>query len=210
VSAVCQAVRKLREKVGDTQQQFAARLNMAISTVVRYELTRAPQGEVLVKFMNLAAGHGENELAEVFRGALSEQLGYQVPLVPVLGEHVSYPPAPNEQQEIEYLKTILRLANLGSDGHKKMRDKWFKLRQSAADRAVRADLGLLASEGIIETIQKRVNDGASDEGILAEFDPADREFANMILQPMRKPGYKPISPELKKKLAQLRGEQKSQ
>ena len=205
-NVVCQAVRSLREKLGDTQQQFATRLNMAISTVVRYELTRAPQGEVLVKFMNLAAGNGADDLAEVFRGALSEQLGYQVPVSPILGEHVSYPPAPNEQQEIECLKTILRLANLGSCEFREMRDQWVKLRQPVEDRRVRADLLLMASEGIIDMIQERVIDGASDEAILAEFKPSDREFATMIIQSMRKPGFKPIPPELKKQLAQWKAE----
>jgi len=183
---------------------------MAISTVVRYELTRAPHGEVLVKFMSLAAGCGEDDLAEVFRGALSEQLGYQVPVAPILGEHVSYPPAPNEQQEVEHLRNILRLANLGSDKYKKMRDQWFKLRQPEAERRVHGDGLLLVSEGIIETIQERVSDGASDKEILAEFKPSDREFANMMLQQMRKPGYEPIPPELKKKLARWRAEVKSQ
>jgi transcriptional regulator with XRE-family HTH domain len=208
---VCQAVRSLREKLGDTQQQFATRLNMAISTVVRYELTRAPQGEVLVKFMNLAAGNGADELAEVFRGALSEQLGYQVPLAPILGEYVSYPPAPDERREIEYLRNILRSANLGSGVGKEIRDQWFRLRQPVADRMAKGDLFLLACEGIIETVQERVMNGAPDEAIISEFKSSDhRELANMILQSMRKPGFKPIPPELKKQIAQLRSEQEKQ
>jgi hypothetical protein len=48
---------------------------MAISTVVRYELTRPPKGEVLVQFMNLAKANGRPDLAEQFWRALHHELG---------------------------------------------------------------------------------------------------------------------------------------
>lgn len=48
------AVKDLRAALGDTQQAFAHRLGLAISTVVRYELTRSPRGAELGRFYNLA------------------------------------------------------------------------------------------------------------------------------------------------------------
>lgn len=80
-----EAVRALRLALGDTQQQFAQRLNMAISTVVRYELTRPPKGKVLARFDALAREIERPELAYVFAKALAEELGTPPP--PDLANH---------------------------------------------------------------------------------------------------------------------------
>ncbi len=73
------AVRKLRVAIGDTQQQFANRLGLAISTIVRYELSRSPHGKVLIQFEKLALEHGQVDLAKVFRQALEYELGLKEP-----------------------------------------------------------------------------------------------------------------------------------
>jgi transcriptional regulator with XRE-family HTH domain len=73
---VCDAVRKLRLALGDTQQSFASRLGLAISTVVRYELTRPPKGKALAQFAELAKGLRDAELADVFRRALVAELEF--------------------------------------------------------------------------------------------------------------------------------------
>ncbi len=72
---VTAAVRELRLALGDTQQSFAQRLGLAISTVVRYELTRPPKGNALRMLARVAE---ENKLASVatcFRQALAAELG---------------------------------------------------------------------------------------------------------------------------------------
>lgn len=69
------AVRTLREVLGDTQQSFASRLGLAIATVVRYELTRAPRGAACVKFLELATANGMYDLAQVFREGFLDGLG---------------------------------------------------------------------------------------------------------------------------------------
>jgi transcriptional regulator with XRE-family HTH domain len=71
---VTEAVRSLRQHLSDTQQQFAARLNLAISTVVRYELSRPPRGKLLVQFERLATEHGLDTEAAVFHNALDVEL----------------------------------------------------------------------------------------------------------------------------------------
>lgn len=69
------AVKDLRLALGDTQQQFAHRLDLAISTVVRYELTRPPKGKALAQLEKLAADQGLTELVSVFSRALNDELG---------------------------------------------------------------------------------------------------------------------------------------
>ena len=70
-----EAVRKLRLALGDTQQQFAQRLGLAISSVVRYELTSEPGPAVLVQLANLAAERDLPEVAEPLNRALLNDLG---------------------------------------------------------------------------------------------------------------------------------------
>jgi transcriptional regulator with XRE-family HTH domain len=71
-NVVTDAVRRLRRALGETQQQFAARTGLAISTVVRYELSRPPRGEAIRQFKDLAAQNGLNDIAATFAYALGE------------------------------------------------------------------------------------------------------------------------------------------
>jgi transcriptional regulator with XRE-family HTH domain len=81
---LCEAVRALRLALGDTQQQFANRLEMAISTVVRYESTRAPRGEALSKLYHLAVEKGYLRVASMFEMALLAEMGRPVTLARVI------------------------------------------------------------------------------------------------------------------------------
>lgn len=73
-NAITSAVRELRIRLGDTQQEFASRTKMAISTVVRYELSRPPKGKALLELKNLAENHGFNDIARVFSYALGQSV----------------------------------------------------------------------------------------------------------------------------------------
>ncbi len=169
----CQAVRSLRESFGDTQQHFAGRLNMAISTVVRYELTRPPKGEVLVRFMNLADANGRTDLAEIFRQTISRELGYEVP-IPARGES-GLPYTPSEMQEHESLSLILRLAQSGVPKYVKLRDRWYNLRQSIVDDQTKGDLIRSAGAGFLLDLYRRLDAGQSEDEIVSAFPsyPAD-------------------------------------
>ena len=70
---ITNAVRSLRKRLGDTQQQFAHRLGMAISTVVRYELSRPPRGKVLADLQRLAENNGFYREAAIFQKAFNEE-----------------------------------------------------------------------------------------------------------------------------------------
>jgi transcriptional regulator with XRE-family HTH domain len=57
----------LRERLGDTQQEFAVRLGIALASVARYETSRPPSGQALLTFEDLARQNGLLELAALFR-----------------------------------------------------------------------------------------------------------------------------------------------
>ncbi len=69
------AVKALRIRLGDTQQQFATRLNFAISTAIRYETTRRPRGKALSQLYQLAVNSKFDDVTGMFRQALIAELG---------------------------------------------------------------------------------------------------------------------------------------
>jgi transcriptional regulator with XRE-family HTH domain len=68
-------VKSLREALHQTQQQFAQTLGTAITTIARYETGRAPRGRSLARLVGIADQNNLPELAEVFRSALTRELG---------------------------------------------------------------------------------------------------------------------------------------
>ena len=69
------AVKQLREALGQTQQQFAQTLSTAITTIARYETGRAPQGQFLARLAEIASQNNQPKLADVFRSALTKEIG---------------------------------------------------------------------------------------------------------------------------------------
>jgi DNA-binding transcriptional regulator YiaG len=72
---LCEAVRKLRTALGESQQAFAYRMKTAIRTVARYETTTPPRGKALAELFWVATDTRNPELANVFRGALVGEIG---------------------------------------------------------------------------------------------------------------------------------------
>ena len=70
VPTIPEVVKQLRLRLGDTQQRFANRLNLAISTVVRYESTRPPKGKALSQLYQLAVDSDLWDVAFMFRRAV--------------------------------------------------------------------------------------------------------------------------------------------
>jgi transcriptional regulator with XRE-family HTH domain len=75
------ATKELRERLGITQQEFAHKLGLAISSVTNYERVREPTGRSLAQLMQLADEHGHADLAKVFNKALSDELGLELPMI---------------------------------------------------------------------------------------------------------------------------------
>lgn len=79
---ILKAVKTLRLALGETQQSFAGRLGLAISTVVRYESTRPPRGAEIARFLDLAIANGRQDLAEVFARAMADELELKAERIP--------------------------------------------------------------------------------------------------------------------------------
>jgi transcriptional regulator with XRE-family HTH domain len=72
---VQKALIQMRRQLNLTQQQLAARLNVALPTVGKWESTRSPTGESLIQLAAFAYRTGQHETAKVFFAA-----GAQLPL----------------------------------------------------------------------------------------------------------------------------------
>src|ERR1035437_96317 len=120
------AVARLRQSFGESQQEFANRTGLAITTVARYETSRPPQGESLDLFCALARQQGLTEVAETFRNALIAQTGvtgkftqlgalasYTIPGahadLAVLLNHLEYGGGTAEEKIIEAISRLKRV-----------------------------------------------------------------------------------------------------
>ena len=63
------AVRQLRKACHETQAQFAARMEATIRTITRYETSRPPKGEPLIRLWRLAKEKNLADLADTFARA---------------------------------------------------------------------------------------------------------------------------------------------
>jgi transcriptional regulator with XRE-family HTH domain len=70
-----QAIRKLRQHFGDTQQSWASRLGLSIASVVRYELSGPPDAQILVRLADLAHKEKLKDVAEVLNTAVAQRVG---------------------------------------------------------------------------------------------------------------------------------------
>lgn len=73
-AAAQKAIKNLRLRLGLSQQAFAAKTGLSISSVTRYEKTRPPKSDVLVMFSGLAEEHGLRDIAEQLREAREAEL----------------------------------------------------------------------------------------------------------------------------------------
>lgn len=73
--AVMAAVRELRHRLGQNQEEFGTQIDKRLSTIYRYETVYSPTGQSLVKLVKLAREHRHMDLAAIFQKALTEQFG---------------------------------------------------------------------------------------------------------------------------------------
>lgn len=145
-SALGQAVHRLRAALGDTQQEFAQRLGLAISTVVRYERSRPPRGKALAQLERVASEHALDDVALTFRNALREELasGWAEERIETPANTVGFagwPQTPEEDAMIFDVLAIMRDAQRDGgryDGARAVYDrarKELKLLQNVTKRA---------------------------------------------------------------------------
>jgi transcriptional regulator with XRE-family HTH domain len=69
------AVRVLRTLLGLTQSEFAAQLQRTATTIVRYETSRPPTGNILLAFATIATNNGYVALSKIFELAWLIEFG---------------------------------------------------------------------------------------------------------------------------------------
>jgi transcriptional regulator with XRE-family HTH domain len=73
-SAVSEAVVRLRTALGETQEQFAARMGTSVATIARYETSRTPKRGALDELIKIADENGLASYADVFRKAQAGEI----------------------------------------------------------------------------------------------------------------------------------------
>jgi transcriptional regulator with XRE-family HTH domain len=68
---LAQIIRRLRVALGDTQQQFALRLDTSITSIARYETNSTPAREVIDRMADLAREEGLPKFAELLEQSLT-------------------------------------------------------------------------------------------------------------------------------------------
>jgi transcriptional regulator with XRE-family HTH domain len=72
---VCEAVRKLRLALNESQEAFARRMGTAVRTVTRWETVRPPRGKKLDGLVRVARENGLDDQAHGFLVALATEIG---------------------------------------------------------------------------------------------------------------------------------------
>jgi transcriptional regulator with XRE-family HTH domain len=68
-SPLSQAVTDLRTRMGQSQQEFANALGVALNTIARYETRQPPRGDMLARLTDIAKEHGFHDLVDQFQSA---------------------------------------------------------------------------------------------------------------------------------------------
>jgi transcriptional regulator with XRE-family HTH domain len=76
---MAQAISRFRQSLGDTQQQFAQRVGLAVTSIARYETNSPPSAKVLARFVEVAQTANLPSFTEIFESRLppAEEIEHQ-------------------------------------------------------------------------------------------------------------------------------------
>jgi len=76
---MAQAISRFRQALGDTQQQFAHRAGLAVTSIARYETNSPPSAKVLARFVDIARTSNLPSFTEIFEKRLpaAEEIEHQ-------------------------------------------------------------------------------------------------------------------------------------
>jgi hypothetical protein len=184
------AVQELRSRLGLTQTEFGGRIGKGLASVQRYELLAPPKGPVLIQLMNLASEMNETSIAEIFRSALSLQLGHAVPPPRHSGPDPEFVPAPGNQQEHVLLDELLKDPEDRKAWEEFSAQRKGELAQAEMIR-VRNDAIFDSREGVFQAVNKRglsarsigIDSVAAMRKLIAELKAegkTDKQIADLI------------------------------
>src|SRR5689334_11883958 len=81
-SPLSEALIQLRQTLGHSQQQFASRTGLAVTTIARYETSRPPRGRELGIFHRLAVEAHRPDIAAAFGEAMADELSMKAERIP--------------------------------------------------------------------------------------------------------------------------------
>jgi transcriptional regulator with XRE-family HTH domain len=150
-----EAVRELRARLGWSQQSFSNRLGVALNTIARYETSREPSGEALLKLDHIALLNHHWDLSSLF------QIHYLDDVLKDFNHHVVKIPATDSEpsrgylllklrgdQELRYAHILDMLLTLS-------RVKDADVSQKARDLLLEADKWLVEEMGLAPTFSKQ-------------------------------------------------------
>jgi transcriptional regulator with XRE-family HTH domain len=157
-------VRKLRLGLGDTQQDFAQRLQTAIRTVARWEAGHWPNNRTVAQLEQLARVHGFTDLADGFRTGLSKAIGTRLALVAEFDPRLNLPKTREEKILVHSFLLALR-----SQHHAKLASSLKQSLKPISD----------AAEQIVESLETEERLGNAVDLLLAGGTPP-QEIASML------------------------------
>ncbi len=70
---MAQAISRFRQTLGDTQQQFATRTGLSVTSIARYETNSPPSEKVLTRFVEIARTANLPTFVEIFKNRLKPE-----------------------------------------------------------------------------------------------------------------------------------------
>jgi transcriptional regulator with XRE-family HTH domain len=175
IGELSQAVKQLREALGQTQQQFAQTLHTAITTIARYETGRAPQGRFLARLAEVANQNNLTDLAKSFRDALTRELG--------VWETTGYDLLIEPKTDTERLYVAAVLAILRTPDHTSAIPPLNKVLSKAAGIAIELLSGAQKSNALRQSARELAKAGKTAEEISSHLQvPVEdvRKFLNWV------------------------------
>jgi transcriptional regulator with XRE-family HTH domain len=125
------AIRRLRQTSGKSQQIFSTELGISLRAYSKYENGAQPEPKQLSTFLDYARETGQSDLAAVFQGALDQSLGIPYSTL--------FYPSPAQSKRAEYLFSETAVE---------------ALRQCLAGHADYADVAPVVIQAVAEAIER--------------------------------------------------------
>jgi transcriptional regulator with XRE-family HTH domain len=178
---IAAAIRELRKHFNESQEAFAARLNVSLRALASYENgERRPTLPGMIELMKAADAKHLTELGAVFQRMIEKELGHAI-LRFAPSKKVEL--AEGEEEDVHAVLAILRFRG---KMYTELRAKLKELIEpaKAANRA--KDYRAAVHGGLVQTIQKGLAAGLTDEQILSQIPKAETEVAKMLVENLRK------------------------
>jgi transcriptional regulator with XRE-family HTH domain len=138
---LAEAVKQLRNHLGESQQRFSDRVGVVVRTIARYELEKAPIGEILIKFAEIANEAGRPDLRLTFQNAYTKEITANLERVSKSGKRLG--------REIQ---ALVLLSEIGGQEFEKRLREFLRQEVARATRAHAASVGASVESDVARAI----------------------------------------------------------